>query len=387
MNPFSCPSWTSLWSSSTSGSAISTVSMGPRLSPCLDGGSTYTRESRSLSSRLPSGGLEYTTALPHLPRLSSRTVEKPSRGTDRPDRLAPAVRHRRLGERGKLVAEAAEERAQRRPDGAVAAVFDLERDTGPVRRGGAQERLGSALRDPPGEGLHQHGVGRAFAADDPGVGAHRIGDASPAVQRPEARERMRHPFERQREGDDPAAVDRRRDLALVDLGCGGDLREHRLLTRVVGEAVAARVPLLRPAEREEPGVLPGAVVTDPLRRISFGPTLELVLLRRRLREERAHGAELLRVGDVRGAGDGDLAVVDVRPRPDDRQRLNRLRRRAEVVDEPAVAGLRDDSSVTDGHGMDDVPGFRDRPACDGYRDPIGHGERRLSARIPGDGGV
>ena len=50
----------------------------------------------------------------------------------------------------------------------------------------------------------------------------------------EPRERVRHPLERQREGDDAAAVDRGLDPVGVELRSAGDLGEHRLLARVLG---------------------------------------------------------------------------------------------------------------------------------------------------------
>ena len=103
-------------------------------------------------------------------------------------------------------------------------------------------------------------------------------------------------------------------------------------------------------------MLAGAVVLDALR---ADPALEVVLGGRRRGEHPADDRELLGRRAVGGAGERDLLVVEVRPRPDDGQRLQRLRRRAEVRDQPGVAGSELDPAVADGDGVDDVPRLDD----------------------------
>src|SRR5262245_17995965 len=186
-------------------------------------------------------------------------------------------------------AQLVEEPAERGSERALRPVLDLEREREPVRRGGAEKRLGPALRDPARERLHEVRVHGSRAADQLGVRTHRAGD-TPV----DAAERGCDPRQRQREGDDAAAVDRRVDL--VGAGEARDLREPRLLAWMVGQAIALGRPALGPAQREHPGVLARAVVLQ-LRALE-GPALEVVLGRGRLREERAHGLELVLVGQM-----------------------------------------------------------------------------------------
>ena len=202
----------------------------------------------------------------------------------------------------------------------------IPRPSGPD---GAEQAFGSALRRPALELAHQQRVGRHRAADQLRVRAHRGRHAGAAVDLLQPREHQRHPLERQREGDHAAAVDRRRDLLGRDVGRRGDLGEAGVLDRMRRQPVAAARPAVHPAEREHPGVLAGAVV---LERRRLGAALELVLGRGRLREQAADRGELLGRGEVRGGRDRDLLRRQVVARADERQRLERLRRRAEVGD-------------------------------------------------------
>ena len=224
-------------------------------------------------------------------------------GDHLPDDLAPRVRDRHDPELARLEPEATEELGERRPDRAHAAVLRLERDPEAVGAGGAEQTLGSTLRRPALELAHQERVGRHRAADQVRMLAHRGGDPGAAVDLLEAREHQRHPLEREREGDDAAAVDGRRHLVDLDVGGGRDHVAARMLDRVRVEPVAAARPAVGAAEREHAGVLAGAVV---LERRRLGAALELSLVGRRLREQAAHGVELLGRGEVRGGGDRDL---------------------------------------------------------------------------------
>src|SRR5437588_3357913 len=169
---------------------------------------------------------------------------------------------------------------------------------------------------------------------------------------------MRHPFERQPEGDDPAAVDAGRDLAGLELS---RLRVHveaHLLDRVFGEAVALRGPSARAAESEHPGVVPGAVVVDQPRRATLlRPELEVVLRRVGPREQRTHGGDLLRRVAVRGTGDCELVVRQVVSRADERKRLERFRRGTHEAGLRKVPGCRDDLAAANRDGMNPMHGL------------------------------
>jgi hypothetical protein len=153
--------------------------------------------------------------------------------------------------------------------------------------------------------------------------------------------------------------------------------EHRLLARMLREPVAARRPALLAAEREKPGVLAGAVVSDAL---GTSTTLEVVLRRRRVREDPVHDRELLGRRAMGRADERQLLVVEIRSRPRDGKRLDRLRRGAEIRDEPRIARGELDPPVANGDRvhyvscLDDVAArylhderFHGRG---GYREPV-----------------
>ena len=160
---------------------------------------------------------------------------------------------------------------------------------------------------------------------------------------------------------DAAAVDRGRDLVGRDVGGSRDLGVAGVLDRMRREPVAAAGPAVHPAEREHPGVLARAVV---LKRRRLGAALELVLGRGRLLEQAANRRELLGRGEVRGGRDRDLLRRQVVADADERQRLERFRRRAQVGDAAVLAGLLDDRAVADGDGMDEMRRLDDAAAPD-----------------------
>ena len=92
--------------------------------------------------------------------------------------------------------------------------------------------------------------------------------------------------------------------------------------------------------------------------------------------------ELLRAGEVRGARDRDLAVVEVGAGAHEREHLERLRRRAEEGEQPRVAGLGNDLPVADGDGVHGVDRLDDTAA--GYLDldRIGHCRETTSMTMP-----
>ena len=183
-------------------------------------------------------------------------------------------------------------------------------------------------------------------------------------------------LERHAERGDTAAVDGDRDRRRIDIGCRGDLPTHGLLARVVEQPVAVAHPALGTAEREKPRVLARAVVCDPRR---LGTALEVVLGRGRVGEDAANDSELLRGRPVRGAEERDLLVVEIGQRPDDGQRLERLRRRAEERDELRVASSELDLPATHRDRMDEVPGLDEVATCHLDDDRRSH---RSRSRIP-----
>ena len=92
------------------------------------------------------------------------------------------------------------------------------------------------------------------------MSAHRGRHPGAAVDLLEPREEQGHPLERERERDDAAPVDRRRDLVGGRVGGGRDLGEAGVLDRMGREPIAAAGPAARAAERKHSGVLARAVV-------------------------------------------------------------------------------------------------------------------------------
>ena len=124
-------------------------------------------------------------------------------------------------------------------------------------------------------------------------------------------------------------------------------------------------------------MLAGAVVSDAL---GTATALEVVLRRRRVREDPAHDRELLGRRAMGRADERELLVVEVGSRPRDGKRLDRLRRGAEVRDEPRVARGELDPPVADGDRVHDVSCLDDVAARyldderfhgrGGYREPV-----------------
>src|SRR5437764_8160675 len=137
---------------------------------------------------------------------------------------------------------------------------------------------------------------------------HGGGDAVPALEQRQARERKSHSLQRQGEREYAAAVDRAADLVLVDVrGLCVD-GEHLALNAVTFQPVALAPPAVGAAEGKHAGVLTGAVVPERRGRVPRWPALELALGRRRLCEQRAHGRELLLVREMRGRGDREVPI-------------------------------------------------------------------------------
>ena len=90
----------------------------------------------------------------------------------------------------------------------------------------------------------------------------------------------------------------------------------------------------------------------------------------------ADDRELLGRGEVRRTDERDLLVVEVRARPHDGERLDRLGRRAEKRDERGIAGGELDTSVPDDHRVHDVVRLDDLAAGDLDDDRLHAGEPR-----------
>ena len=108
-------------------------------------------------------------------------------------------------------------------------------------------------------------------------------------------------------------------------------------------------------------MLSRAVVLEPCR---LRAALEVVLRRAGLGEQAPHRLELVGPMEVRRAGDRDLGIVQIGPRANDGQRLERLRRAAEERAELRVSAGIDDLPVGDRDGVHAVPRLDDLTAPD-----------------------
>ena len=77
-------------------------------------------------------------------------------------------------------------------------------------------------------------------------------------------------------------------------------------------------------------------------------------------------------GEVRGAGDRDLRIVEVGARAHERERLEGLRRGAEVRQETRISGCPDDSAALDCQSVHVVSRLDDVAAPDDYADRVVH---------------
>ena len=114
------------------------------------------------------------------------------------------------------------------------------RDAETIVGTGTEEPLGSALRRPVREPLHEHHVRRDRPAEHLRVGAHRRDNPRAALEPGQLGERVRAAVEGQREGRHAAAVDRDRHLVEAHAGSGGDLAPDLLLQRMRRRAGSRR---------------------------------------------------------------------------------------------------------------------------------------------------
>ncbi len=90
---------------------------------------------------------------------------------------------------------------------------------------------------------------------------------------------------------------------------------------------------------------------DRLGRVAVRAALELVLAGGSACEQGPDRRELLGQRQVRGAGDRELLFLELRQGAGQRQRLDRLGRRAHERDERAVTRFGDDGAVLDRDGV------------------------------------
>lgn len=158
-------------------------------------------------------------------------------------------------------------------------------------------------------------------SDDPGPrissGYVRIASAArgPPSRLSSREKAWGHALEREAERGNATAVDADRHRARVHLGRRRNLGEHRLLAVVLRQPVPTAVPLVRPAEREHPRVLPRAVVLESgWIRTAF----ELILTSRCLAEKAPDRVHLLGTTPMRRARDRYVEIVQVRSHTDER---------------------------------------------------------------------
>ena len=129
-----------------------------------------------------------------------------------------------------------------------------------------------------------------------------------------------------------------------------------------------------------PACLPEQLWLQRGRLASTDPHSSSSSVGRRLREQAPHGGELLGGGEVRGGGDRDLLRRQVVARAHERQRLERLRRRAEERDEAGIARLLDHLAVAHHDRMHDVDRLDDAAPPDDHLDRVHRGSLCLDKR-------
>ena len=147
---------------------------------------------------------------------------------------------------------------------------------------------------------------------------------------------MRHAFQREAVRHDAAAVDGGRHRRGLDPRSGRDLGEELLLAGMRRRGGTPRSASRVAAEQQHRRVLPRAVVLD--RPVGSGPHSRSSSVAFAF----ARGSAPARAGRAGGVGRGrdrDLRVVQIRSRPDERQRLERFRGTAEEGEERRIPRL------------------------------------------------
>ena len=210
----------------------------------------------------------------------------------------------------------------------------------------AEQSLGAALRDPARLRLHEHPCrprrGRGSARDGRASprSRERPPSSSPSLENAcairssdKANVRMPHP-------STPIGIDSR-----IDLRRCRDLRRASPAGRGARQAGSPRsASRARGRARACPACFPEQLCSIARRPGSAPrvPHSRSSSVGRSLREQAAHGRELLGTREMRCAGDRDLDVVEIGARTDEGQSLDRLRRAPEVGDEPRISRSGDD---------------------------------------------
>ena len=247
---------------------MSTVSNGPLFRATVDGRPPGTQKSRSHPcSRL---ALAAARILNSYPQTCEQFFSTGSRGRRR-SRLGCCDRH---GSKPGTV----EPEPSRKEPSAGRARGPLPSSTlsaSPSPSGPAAQSSPSA---PPLQPVRQPRCPRACTADQrPGARASPRRTRAAFALALEARERRRHPLEREGERDDAAAVDRGRDAVRVQ---AARPRPRRGIVCCTGCSAAGSPRSRQPCARqsgEHAGVLAGAVVVEPRRRLPSAAALEVVL--------------------------------------------------------------------------------------------------------------
>ena len=151
--------------------------------------------------------------------------------------------------------------------------------------------------------------GAPGAADQVRVRAHRAATAGAAVELLEPGERVRHPLERQRERDDAAAVDRRRDRRRGHAGRRRDLGQQRLLHRMLGAGGTPRWSSRSRAQSASmPACLPEQLCFSREGGCPAGPHSSSSSVASARASSARDRRELLVVGEVRRRGDREVVV-------------------------------------------------------------------------------
>ena len=234
----------------------------------------------------------------------------------------------------------------------------------PTQRTPSAPRFATA----PGSAAHDERVDGLRAADEVRPRRHRPDDRGRLRPLPgdETGERPCHLDEREGERRDAAAVDGRLERLRGTTDRRGDDPAHLELDGMPGEPVALGLPASLAREEKEAGVLPRAVV--PEARAVLGPALEIVLRGPGPREKRANGVELLGSRLVGGTRDGELLVRQAER--GERERLERLRGRADVGDGLGVAPAPLDPPVAEDHRVHAVPRLDEPATLHGYADRV-----------------
>ena len=201
----------------------------------------------------------------------------------------------------------------------------------PSRRG-AQKPLGAALRHPAVAQAHELGVGRAVSADQLRMRAHR---GRGRARRPRAARAARTRAPSARASARRSTTPQPSTAVGIDSGSTSAAAATSASIACWHGMRGEPVALGRPAVRRGRASSIAACFPEQLcsRRVGSGPHSRSSSVASAFASRLRTGSSWSGRWEVRRAGDRDLGVVEVGPRADERQRLDRLRRAAEERDE------------------------------------------------------